>query len=64
MGNYYWYEGKKIVITSSPTQRAVRFKDAASPDTRRSVAKTIGASSSQSIGLDLGNGIILYEINE
>jgi len=63
MSDYYWYEGKKISLQSSSTHRAVRFAKAASPDTRRGVAAAVGAVSPHSTGLDLGNGIVLYELS-
>jgi subtilisin family serine protease len=63
MIDYYWYEGRKIQLQPSTTHRAVRFADPPSPETRKIVAGSIGASSPQSMGLDLGNGIILYETN-
>ena len=59
----YWYEGKKIPLQPSTTHRAVRFSGTPASDSRRSVAVTLGALSPQSTGLDLGNGIILYEVN-
>lgn len=61
MPDYYWYEGKKISLEPSSTHRAIRLPQAASPDARRSIAAAVGATSPQSTGLDLGNGIILYE---
>jgi len=64
MNNYYWYEGKKIQLQPSTTHRAVRFSDTPSPDSRRNVAAAVGAVSSQSTGLDLGNGIILFDAHE
>jgi subtilisin family serine protease/flagellar basal body rod protein FlgC len=64
MNNYYWYEGKKIQLQPSTTHRAVRFSDTPSPDSRRSVAAAVGAVSPQSTGLDLGNGIILFDAHE
>jgi thermitase len=64
MSNYYWYEGKKIQLQSSTSQRAVRFSGTPNSAARLNVAKAFGASSPQSLGLDLGNGIILYEISE
>lgn len=61
MSDYYWYEGKQIPLQPSPTHRAVRFNDTPAPDARRGVAASMGTESPQSTGLDLGNGIILYE---
>jgi thermitase len=63
MSDFYWYQGKKIELQPSESHRAVRFDSAAPMNTRRGVATALGATSSQSTGLDLGNGIVLYEIN-
>ncbi len=63
MSEYYWYEGKKIPLQLSTTHGAVRFSGTPSPDDRRAMALSIGALSSQSTGLDLGNGIILFQTN-
>jgi len=63
MSDYYWYEGKKIPLQPSTTHRAVRVSGTPSPDERRSMAATLGARSLQSTGLDLGNGIVLFETN-
>ena len=60
MPDYYWYEGKKISLEPLSTHRAIRLPQAASLDARRSIAAAVGATSPQSTGLDLGNGIILY----
>jgi thermitase len=61
MDNYYWYEGKKIPVQLSSTRRAVRVSDPASTEVRRSVAAALGATSPQSSGMDLQNGIVLFE---
>src|SRR5688572_15160518 len=61
MDNYYWYEGKKIPVQLSSTRRAVRVSDPASTEVRRSVAAALGATSPQSSGTDLQNGIVLFD---
>ncbi|MCI5120991.1 MAG: peptidase S8, partial [Candidatus Electrothrix sp. AUS4] len=63
MSEYYWYEGEKILLQPSVTHRAVRFDESPSTEMRRNAANTISAFSSNSTGLDLGNGIILYEVD-
>lgn len=63
MNNYYWYEGKKIELQPSTTHRAVRVSDTVSPNDRQNLAVAVGAVSAQSTGLDLGNGIILFDVN-
>jgi len=64
MSEYYWHEGKKIALQVSPTHRAVRLANPEHRDARRNIAAAVGSTSPQSTGLDLGNGIILYEISE
>jgi len=61
MDNYYWYEGKKVDLKVSPTRCAVRIKGTPSANTRMAVASAIGATSPHSQGLDLGNGIVLFD---
>ncbi|MCB0166493.1 MAG: S8 family serine peptidase, partial [Anaerolineae bacterium] len=61
MANYYWYDGKKIDLAESPTLRAVRVAGSPSAATRRAVGAAVGASSPLSQGLELGNGIVLFE---
>ncbi len=63
MDNFYWYEGKNIPLHPSPVLRAVRMAGTPSPDTRKQAAAAVGAHTPQSMGIDLGNGIILYETN-
>jgi subtilisin family serine protease len=63
MSDYYWYEGKKVSLQPSSTHRAIRFSKAAPLETRRGIAAAVGATSPQSTGLDLGNGIVLYEVS-
>lgn len=63
MSDYYWYEGKKVLLQSSATYRAARLSSPQSRDSRRSIAAAIGARSEKSTGIDLGNGIVLFEIN-
>jgi subtilisin family serine protease len=60
MENSYWYEGKLIPLQPSPNLRAVRMPSQMSPDVRRQAASALGAAP-HSQGLDLGNGIFLYE---
>jgi thermitase len=57
----YWYEGEKISLQPSTTHKAVRFSGTTSLNSRRSVGTNIGTLSPQSTGIDLGNGIVLFE---
>lgn len=59
MEQYYWYDGRKVALHESATLRAVKL-DAGGPQVRRAAAGALGAPQ-QSHGLDLGNGVFLFE---
>lgn len=59
MEQYYWYDGRKVALHESPTFRAVKL-DAVGPQVRRAAAGALGAPQQQA-GLDLGNGVFLFE---
>ena len=66
MGNeeqYYYYDGKKVKLTASTTNRAVQFANTPSPETKKEFSRALGTVSPQSTGLDLGNGIILFQVS-
>lgn len=66
MGNeepYYYYEGKKVTLKPSKTNRAVFFAKGPSLETKKKFSRALGAESPESAGLDLGNGIFLFHVS-
>jgi len=59
---FYWYEGKKIVLSPSTTHRAVRYSEKATPHNMQEVAAVLNAAAEGAE--DLGNGIVLYTLGE
>lgn len=59
---FYYYEGKKIPLMPSATKRAVKFDNPVAENTRELVATVMGGSTSEPAGVEVGNGIILYDV--
>lgn len=60
---FYYYEGKKIPLSKSTTKRAVKFDNPVAENTRIMVANVLGGVATHPTGVDVGNGIVLYDVD-